>query len=364
MLVDGQLCGTLVSSASRFEHCLGTAMSDMPYVMQHVPTDDPTGGEWTQEMEREVKQKVSGDSSAQKPDDNDEVKAAGEGLQEAYAVPRRTARVSRPSLDAGFEINSRFESKYGFHELEVSDHDDVYVQLQVKDVDMEGAQQRWPATERANSKHQKGKKGKTGRVGNLEAEENSCDSAHPHVEASGLPEMAAEVGLHTSGAEEDVKVISKDMDKAAEFELLEYDKTDAQVQYEADLEKSNGNVASRNGHWQQANKHWKAALRGAEKLGEFELELRLRLNLVLSYLRQGKTAKALEHCEQVLKERLKSAASLELWTKAHYRTAEVYEATGKISKAFASLRYVLMIEPANADARRKWSQLKNLDAER
>mmetsp|Transcript_12763 Transcript_12763/g.26607 ORF Transcript_12763/g.26607 Transcript_12763/m.26607 type:complete len:331 (-) Transcript_12763:75-1067(-) len=144
---------------------------------------------------------------------------------------------------------------------------------------------------------------------------------------------------------------------------LWFGKTLADIRYATDLEKSNGNAASRDGDWKRANRYWKNALKGAEKIKDEGLELRLRLNLALGYTRRHKLEKALEHCDEVFKERLSCAASAELRAKAHYRRAEVYEMAGDTSKALRSLRAVLDIEPGNADARRKWTELKQTEKE-
>lgn len=145
---------------------------------------------------------------------------------------------------------------------------------------------------------------------------------------------------------------------------LWYGKTKEQIRYATDLEKSNGNAASRDGDWKRATRYWKNALRGAQKLQDLDLELRLRLNLALGFTRQHKTAKALAQCDKALQERLKATAPVDLRSKAHYRKAEAHEASGEVSKAIASLKIAVQVDPSNLDARKKWAELKRTETER
>eukprot|EP00930_Biecheleria_cincta_P094664 TRINITY_DN8604_c0_g1_i1.p1 TRINITY_DN8604_c0_g1~~TRINITY_DN8604_c0_g1_i1.p1 ORF type:complete len:362 (+),score=83.32 TRINITY_DN8604_c0_g1_i1:29-1087(+) len=145
---------------------------------------------------------------------------------------------------------------------------------------------------------------------------------------------------------------------------LWYGKTRADIQYATDLEKSNGNAASRNGDWKRANRYWKNALRGAEKLQDAGLELRLHLNLALGYTKQSKTEKALDHCERALRERVKQAADAELHAKVHYRASEAHEAAGEVTKAIQSMKAAIEVQPQNPEARKRLSKLKALEADR
>eukprot|EP00931_Biecheleriopsis_adriatica_P088369 TRINITY_DN62704_c0_g1_i1.p1 TRINITY_DN62704_c0_g1~~TRINITY_DN62704_c0_g1_i1.p1 ORF type:complete len:358 (-),score=100.69 TRINITY_DN62704_c0_g1_i1:33-1061(-) len=143
---------------------------------------------------------------------------------------------------------------------------------------------------------------------------------------------------------------------------LWYGKTRKEIEYATELEKSNGNAASREGDWKKANRYWKNALRGAQKLQDAETEFRLHSNLVLGYTKLKKTDKALSHCDQALKERLKQAVSAELRAKVYYRKAEAYEAAGEVSKAMASIKLSLEVHPDNPDSQKKLSNLKALEA--
>mmetsp|Transcript_38052 Transcript_38052/g.104699 ORF Transcript_38052/g.104699 Transcript_38052/m.104699 type:complete len:397 (-) Transcript_38052:66-1256(-) len=145
---------------------------------------------------------------------------------------------------------------------------------------------------------------------------------------------------------------------------LWYGKTTEQIAYATELEKSNGNAASREGEWKKANRYWKNALRGAEKLMDAELEVRLRLNLALGYTRRKKTDKAIGHCDEVFRERLKTAATPALMTKAHFRRGEACMEAGEDAKAIRSLKAALQIEPGNVDARRKLGELRRREQER
>eukprot|EP00928_Gymnodinium_smaydae_P080857 TRINITY_DN64477_c0_g1_i1.p1 TRINITY_DN64477_c0_g1~~TRINITY_DN64477_c0_g1_i1.p1 ORF type:complete len:323 (+),score=87.70 TRINITY_DN64477_c0_g1_i1:61-1029(+) len=140
---------------------------------------------------------------------------------------------------------------------------------------------------------------------------------------------------------------------------LWYGKTMEQIKYATELEKSNGNAASREEDWKRANRYWKNALKGALKLKDAETEIRLRLNLALGYTRRQKTDKAIEHCEAIFRERLKSVATPALLAKAHYRSGEAFLEAGEESKALRSFRSVLEREPRNVEARRKVSELKS-----
>lgn len=144
---------------------------------------------------------------------------------------------------------------------------------------------------------------------------------------------------------------------------LWYGKTRKEIEYATELEKSNGNAASREGDWKKAKRYWKNALRGAEKIQDAETEFRLHSNLALAYIKQKKIDKSLEHCEQALKERLKVAVSADLRGKVHYRRAEAYEAAGEVSKAIASCKLSLEVHPDNADVRKKLAALKLQEAE-
>eukprot|EP00747_Dinoflagellata_sp_TGD_P167482 gnl/TRDRNA2_/TRDRNA2_191967_c0_seq1.p1 gnl/TRDRNA2_/TRDRNA2_191967_c0~~gnl/TRDRNA2_/TRDRNA2_191967_c0_seq1.p1 ORF type:complete len:335 (-),score=93.48 gnl/TRDRNA2_/TRDRNA2_191967_c0_seq1:42-1046(-) len=143
-----------------------------------------------------------------------------------------------------------------------------------------------------------------------------------------------------------------------------YGKSLDEIKYATELEKSNGNAASRDGDWKKASKYWKNAVKGAMKVGDGDTEFRLRLNLALGYTRQGKTDKALDHCDLLSKVRMDLVATPPLRAKAHYRRAEAYLEAGETPKALRSLRAVLEIEPANADARKLWAQIKNQEQDR
>ncbi|CAK9097024.1 unnamed protein product [Durusdinium trenchii] len=144
---------------------------------------------------------------------------------------------------------------------------------------------------------------------------------------------------------------------------LWYGKTRKEIEYATELEKSNGNAASREGDWKKAKRYWKNALKGAEKIQDAETEFRLHSNLALAYIKQKKIEKSLEHCEQALKERLKVAVSAELRGKVHYRRAEAFEAAGEVSKAIAACKLSLEVHPENVDVRKKLSSLKAQEAD-
>lgn len=145
---------------------------------------------------------------------------------------------------------------------------------------------------------------------------------------------------------------------------LWWGKTLAEIRSCIDQAKSEGNEAHRAGHQEAANKHWKGALKGAQKLKDYEGEFRLRLNLAMGYTKLGKTAKALDQCEEALRDSLRITVPSSLQAKAHYRAAEAYEAAGEISKAMQSLRSAIQIEPANIETRKKYVTLKDLEIER
>jgi len=144
---------------------------------------------------------------------------------------------------------------------------------------------------------------------------------------------------------------------------LWYGKTKDQIRYAFDLEKANGNAAGRDGDWKRANRYWKNALKGAEKLADHEEEFRLHLNLALGYTKLHKIPKSLEHCDSAFREELRSAASPALRAKAHFRRAVAHAEAGDITKSLTSLRCVLDLEPANVDARKKWSELRKMQLE-
>ncbi|CAE7815422.1 unnamed protein product [Symbiodinium sp. CCMP2456] len=144
---------------------------------------------------------------------------------------------------------------------------------------------------------------------------------------------------------------------------LWYGKTKKEIEYATELEKSNGNAASREGDWKKANRYWKNALKGAEKLQDADTEFRLHSNMALGYTKLKKVEKALEHCDKALRERLKIAVTPELRGKVHYRKAEAYEVAGEVSKAMASCKLSLEVSPDNPDTRKKMIQLKAQEAE-
>jgi len=144
---------------------------------------------------------------------------------------------------------------------------------------------------------------------------------------------------------------------------LWYGKTLDEIRGATEHEKTMGNDLSKSGDWHAATKCWKNSLKGAEKLNDVEMEIRLRLNLALGYTKQQKTSKALEHCAAIFKERLKGAATPQLRSKAHYRRAEAFEVAGEIEKAMSSIRAALDVQSDNVDARRKWTALKQVTDE-
>lgn len=160
----------------------------------------------------------------------------------------------------------------------------------------------------------------------------------------------------------------KDPDEEGKYhdDPLWYGKSSEQIRYATELEKSNGNAASRDGDWKKANRYWKNALKGAEKLVDLDTEVRLRLNLALGYVQRQKPDKALMHCDEVTRERLKSAAAKApgLLAKTHYRRAEAYIVSGDEAKANRALRAVLEVDPRNTEARRRLSELKKLEQDR
>jgi len=145
---------------------------------------------------------------------------------------------------------------------------------------------------------------------------------------------------------------------------LWWGKTRAEIRSCTDKAKAEGNEAHREGDQEAANKHWKGALKGVQKLKDSEGEFRLRLNLAMGYTKLGKAAKALNQCEEALRDSLRTAVPSSLQAKAHYRAAEAYESAGEINKAMHSLRSAIQIEPGNSEARQKYANLKDLEMER
>lgn len=145
---------------------------------------------------------------------------------------------------------------------------------------------------------------------------------------------------------------------------LWFGKTVEEIRAATENAKAEGNEASKEADWKSATCSWKNALKGAEKLKDTDMELRLRLNLALGYTRRGKPEKALAHCQELFRERLKCVATSELRAKAHYRCGEAHEAAGEESKAARSFRAALEAHPGNAEARRKLAELKHSEAER
>jgi len=184
----------------------------------------------------------------------------------------------------------------------------------------------------------------------FETPPSSCSSWHPPSDSDEDPEEVR----RRHEPDEDGKFWD---------DPLWYGKTRKEIEYATELEKSNGNAASREGDWKKAKRYWKNALRGAEKLQDADTEFRLHSNLALAYIKQKKVDKSLEHCEQALKERLKVAVSNELRGKVHYRRAEAYEVAGEVSKAIASCKLSLEVHPDNMDVRKKLSQLKAQEVE-
>jgi len=144
---------------------------------------------------------------------------------------------------------------------------------------------------------------------------------------------------------------------------LWYGKTLAQICDATEHEKSAGNDLSKSGDWHGATKCWKNALKGAQKLEDAGMEIRLRLNLALGYTKQQKTTKALEHCAAIFKEKLKCATTPHLRSKVHYRRAEAFEVAGEIEKAMSSIRAALEMQSDNMGARRKFTDLKRVTDE-
>lgn len=161
-----------------------------------------------------------------------------------------------------------------------------------------------------------------------------------------------------------IKALLPDEEGIYHDDPLWHGKTLEQIRYATELEKSNGNAASRDGDWKRANRYWKNALKGAEKLEDHDTEFRLRLNLALGYIRRQKPDRALEHCDELFRERLKSQAEPSQIAKAHFRRGEALVACGEEAKAARSFQTVLDVEPANADARRRLLELRRLEQER
>jgi len=145
---------------------------------------------------------------------------------------------------------------------------------------------------------------------------------------------------------------------------LWYGKTLAEIRGGTEGAKAEGNKASGEGDWKQANRCWKDSLKGAEKIKDLDLQIRLRLNLALGYVKREKPTKALDHCDAIFAADLLVKALPEQRAKAHYRRAEAHSLAGDESKAMASLRACLEIDAGNVEAQRRLAQLRKAEAER
>jgi len=140
-------------------------------------------------------------------------------------------------------------------------------------------------------------------------------------------------------------------------------KTADEIRRATEVAKLSGNEASASHDWKLATDYWKDALKGAEKMQDAGLELRLRLNLALGYVRREKPTKALEHCEFVFAQRLLAVATPELRAKAQFRRAEAHELAGARSKAIASWRACIELQPQCQEARQRLAALRQQEHE-
>lgn len=145
---------------------------------------------------------------------------------------------------------------------------------------------------------------------------------------------------------------------------LWYGKTLTEIKNGTEHSKSAGNDASKGGDWKVANRCWKDAFKGAEKLKDTDLQIKLRLNLALGYVKCEKPAKALEQCAAIFAVDLAAKASLEQRAKARYREADAHALAGDDTKAMASLRICLELQPGNAEAKRRLVELRRSQEER
>ncbi|CAE7282436.1 FKBP5 [Symbiodinium natans] len=201
-----------------------------------------------------------------------------------------------------------------------------------------------------------------------ESREATAEEAEAFAEDFQTPPSSCGSSWHPpTDSDEDPEEVRKrhEPDEDGKFwdDPLWFGKTKKEIEYATELEKSNGNAASRDGDWKKANRYWKNALRGAEKLQDADTEFRLHSNMALGYTKLKKIEKALDHCDKALRERLKIAVAPELRAKVHYRKAEAFEAAGEVSKAMASCKLSLEVNPENPDARKKLTQLKAQEAE-
>lgn len=139
---------------------------------------------------------------------------------------------------------------------------------------------------------------------------------------------------------------------------LWYGKSVEEIRIACENEKSLGNNESRRQNWKQAVFYWKRCLKGAQKLGDHEYEVKIRLNLALGYTKRQKGEKARDHCDVILSEPLLSAAIGPLRAKAHYRRADALVECQEFSRALQELRSVLEIEAQNADARKRYAEVQ------
>lgn len=166
-----------------------------------------------------------------------------------------------------------------------------------------------------------------------------------------------------SDAEREVKLRQPQDNGCYYDDPLWWGKTRAEIEEATELEKANGNAASRENDWKRANRYWKNALKGAIKIEDVDTERRLCLNLALGYVKRGKVDKALAHCDLIFQARLSASAPSEFLAKAHYRRAEAHRAAGEVSKAMTSYRASLNLDATNAEVRRKIAELRQVEAE-
>jgi tetratricopeptide (TPR) repeat protein len=170
-------------------------------------------------------------------------------------------------------------------------------------------------------------------------------------------------GMDENDPEEDRRHYEPDEEGRFHDDPLWWGKTMAEIRHCTNDAKEQGNKAHKEGDPKEANRHWKNALKGAQKLKDSETEFRLRLNLAMGYTKVGKINKALDHCNDALRDSLRCTVTPALQAKAHYRRAEALQAAGEIEKASMSFKSVLEIEPGNADARAKYAELKKVAME-
>jgi len=190
------------------------------------------------------------------------------------------------------------------------------------------------------------------------------DDDYISVESGDLDGGRGDMQRHDD-AEEARKKLDPDDEGLYHDDPLWWGKSLADIRQCTEDAKACGNEAHSEGDTKSANRHWKNALKGAQKLRDYDVDFRLRLNLAMGYTKLGKTNKALDQCDEAIRNQRDGDCNMPpaLFAKAHYRRAEALEAAGEVDKALASVKAALQVEPGNVEARRKHGELKKLELE-